>query len=61
MLRWRFPKKDRRSHIFKLATPIILGMLSINILDIVDTAMIGQLGDNALAATGFASFLFYLR
>ena len=59
MRKWKYPNKDRRSHILKLATPIILGMLSINILDIVDTAMIGQLGDNALAATGFASFLFW--
>ena len=31
-----------------------------NILDIVDTAMIGQLGNKALAATGFASFLFFV-
>jgi Na+-driven multidrug efflux pump len=35
-------------------------MLSINILDIVDTAMIGRLGDKALAGTGFASFLFFV-
>ena len=60
MLKWNFPSKDRRRHIIQLATPIILGMLSINILDIVDTAMIGRLGDNALAATGFASFLFFV-
>ena len=33
MRKWKYPTKDRRSHILKLATPIILGMLSINILD----------------------------
>ncbi len=60
MITMNFPTKERRQHIFKLATPIILGMLSINILDLVDTAMIGQLGNKALAATGFASFLFWV-
>ena len=60
MLKWNYPNKDRRLHILKLATPIIFGMLSFNVLDIVDTAMIGQLGNNALAATGFASFLFFV-
>ena len=40
--------------------PIILGMLSTNILDIVDTAMVSQFGNKALAATGFASFLFFV-
>jgi multidrug resistance protein, MATE family len=60
MLNINYPNKERRNQIIKLATPIILGMLSINILDIVDTAMIGQLGNKALAATGFASFLFFV-
>ncbi|RAP29513.1 hypothetical protein DID78_03465 [Candidatus Marinamargulisbacteria bacterium SCGC AG-343-D04] len=51
--------KQRYLHILSLASPIIFGMLSINILDLVDTAMIGHLGDNALAGTGFASFLYW--
>ncbi|MDC0036665.1 MATE family efflux transporter [bacterium] len=55
-----FPSSTRRKQIVKLALPIIFGMLSINIVDIVDTAMIGQLGDKALAGTGFASFLFFV-
>jgi multidrug resistance protein, MATE family len=60
MFKWKFPNRIRREQIIRLATPIVLGMLSINILDIVDTAMIGRLGDKALAGTGFASFLFFV-
>ena len=53
------PTLDRVRHIIKLATPIIFGMLSINIIGLVDTAMIGILGDKSLAAVGFGSFLFW--
>lgn len=56
---WSFPNASRRGQIIRLATPIILGMISVNILDLVDTAMIGRLGDKALAATGFGSLLFF--
>ena len=41
----RVPCKYR--HIISLSTPIILGMLSINIIDIVDTMMIAHLGNKA--------------
>ena len=44
-----------------LALPIIGGMVSQNILNLVDTAMVGTLGDAALAAVGlggFANFMF---
>lgn len=50
----------RRSRILKLALPIIGGMVSQNVLNLVDTFMVGGLGDNALAAVGqggFANFL----
>ena len=60
MFKWKYPNKTRRGQIIRLATPIVLGMLSINILDIVDTAMIGRLGDKALAGTGFSSVLFFV-
>ncbi|MEC8677701.1 MAG: MATE family efflux transporter [Candidatus Margulisiibacteriota bacterium] len=53
-------ESSRRHQIIKLASPVILGMLSTNILDIVDTAMVSQFGNKALAATGFASFLFFV-
>jgi putative MATE family efflux protein len=51
----------RRRRIFGLALPIIGGMLSQNVLNLVDTAMVGTLGDAALAGVGlggFANFLF---
>ena len=51
----------RRKRIFGLALPIIGGMLSQNVMNLVDTAMVGTLGDAALAGVGlggFANFLF---
>ena len=51
---------DRTRRIFVLALPIIGGMLSQNVLNLVDTAMVGSLGDAALAAVnlgGFANWL----
>jgi putative MATE family efflux protein len=35
-------------------------MLSQNLLNLVDTAMVGQLGDHALAATGIGGFVFFM-
>ena len=43
-----------------LSLPMIGGMLSQNILNLVDTLMIGQLGTDALAGSGIGSFLFYV-
>ena len=43
-----------------LALPIIGGMLSQNLLNIVDTAMVGFLGDPALAAVGLGSFVVFM-
>ncbi|MEZ4223654.1 MAG: MATE family efflux transporter [Polyangiaceae bacterium] len=48
--------KDRRSRILEIALPIIGGMVSQNVLNLVDTLMVGQLGDVALAAVGLGSF-----
>jgi len=50
------PPKPRRKAIFALGLPIIAGMLSQNVLNVVDTAMVGTLGDVALAATGLGGF-----
>lgn len=47
----------RRNRIVGLALPIIGGMLSQNLLNIVDTAMVGFLGDSALAAVGVGGFV----
>jgi MATE family multidrug resistance protein len=51
----------RLRRILTLGLPIIGGMVSQNILNLVDTAMVGSLGDAALAAVGlggFANFMF---
>ncbi len=55
-----FPSKDRRGKIWGIALPIMGGMMSQNILNLVDIGMVGRLGDNALAATGIGSFTNYL-
>lgn len=46
--------------ILTLGLPIVGGMLSQNLLNVVDTAMVGSLGDVALAASGQGSFLNFL-
>ena len=47
----------RHRAILKLSLPIIGGMISQNILNLVDAAMVGQVGTNALASVGLGSFL----
>lgn len=49
--------KERSSQIFQIALPIIGGMMSQNVMNLVDAAMVGQLGSTPLAAVGLASFL----
>jgi putative MATE family efflux protein len=46
----------RRRRILSLALPIIGGMASQNVLNLVDTAMVGTLGAASLAAVGMGSF-----
>ncbi len=55
-----FPGPDRRRPIWAIAMPIMGGMMSQNILNLVDIGMVGHLGDTALAATGIGSFTNYL-
>ena len=43
-----------------LALPIIGGMVSQNLLNLVDTAMVGFLGDAALAAVGLGGFVLFM-
>ena len=47
---------SRLKIILILALPIVGSMVSQNILNLVDTAMVGRIGPNALAAVGIASF-----
>ena len=52
--------RDRDRRILTLALPIIGGMVSQNVLNLVDTAMVGTLGDAALAAVGMGGFANFL-
>ena len=47
---------SRLKTILTLSLPIVAGMVSQNILNLVDTAMVGRVGPAALAAVGIASF-----
>ena len=47
---------DMNREIVRLALPVIAGMISHTTLNIVDMAMVGRLGDVALAAVGLGSF-----
>ncbi|MBI60008.1 hypothetical protein CL657_02175 [bacterium] len=51
---------SKLKRILLLSIPIIGGMMSQNILNLVDTLMIGQLGHMALAGTGVGAFLFFV-
>ncbi len=51
---------QRRQEIRNLALPILGGMASQNLLNLVDAWMVGGLGPNALAATGLAGFLNFI-
>ena len=44
--------------VFKLAFPVMLGMMSQVLLNVVDAIMVGQLGAAALAAAGLGSMVF---
>ena len=55
-----FPDRERRRRVWGIALPIMGGMMSQNILNLVDIGMVGRLGDAALAATGIGSFANYL-
>ena len=47
---------EMNREIVRLALPVIAGMISHTMLNIVDTAMVGRLGDVSLAAVGLGSF-----
>jgi putative MATE family efflux protein len=57
---WQFPDRERRRRVWAIAVPIMGGMMSQNVLNLVDIGMVGRLGDKALAATGIGSFANYL-
>jgi len=51
------PSTKISNDIIKLSLPVIVGMISHTLLNIVDTAMVGRLGDIALAAVGLTSYV----
>ena len=51
---------SRRQRILVLALPILGGMVSQNLLNVVDTAMVGFLGNPALAAVGLGGFVVFM-
>lgn len=53
-------EKPRLRRIMTLALPIIGGMTSQNVLNLVDTAMVGRLGNAALAAVGLGGFVTFM-
>jgi putative MATE family efflux protein len=52
--------RERRRTILALALPTIGGMVSQNVLNLVDMAFVGSLGAAALAAVGIGSFLNFM-
>ncbi|MFG1491136.1 MATE family efflux transporter, partial [Oceanospirillum sp. HFRX-1_2] len=50
------PSLQRQREILKLALPLIGGMLSQSLINLVDSAMVGALGSTALAAAGIAGY-----
>ena len=57
---WRAMNRERIKTILTLALPIIGGMVSQNILNLIDTAMVGHLGNDALAAVGIGGFAIFM-
>jgi len=49
--------QSKHRAIISLSFPIIGGMISQNVVNLVDTAMVGQVGTSALASVGLGSFL----
>lgn len=50
----------RRRTALRLALPIIAGMLSQSLLNLVDAALVGSLGENALAGVGIGGYAFFM-
>ena len=55
-----WPDGERFKQIMLLALPIMAGMMSQSLLNLVDTWMVSRLGSEALAAVGMASNTNYL-
>ncbi|MBB3140901.1 MATE family efflux transporter [Halomonas organivorans] len=54
------PESSRRQTILRLALPIIGGMLTQSLLNLVDAALVGSLGEVPLAAVGIGGYAIFL-
>ena len=54
------PERARANQIIAISLPILSGMISQNILNLVDAAMVGHLGSAALGAVGISSYMNFL-
>ena len=53
-------KKELSAKVWRLAGPVLLGMISQTLMGVIDTAMVGRLGPAELAATGLGGLLTWL-
>lgn len=54
------PEPTRRRTILKLALPIIAGMLSQSLLNLIDAMLVGRLGEVALAGVGIGGYAMFM-
>ncbi len=54
------PDASRRQTILRLALPIIAGMLSQSLINLIDAAMVGSLGEVPLAGVGIGGYAMFL-
>lgn len=60
MISTLIPEKTRLNKILVISIPIILAQITQNIVNLIDTAMVGRLGANALAAVGLGGFIAFM-
>lgn len=51
------PQRELSGQVWRLAGPVVVGMISQTLMNVVDTAMVGRLGAISLAATGLGGIL----
>lgn len=55
-----FIQKLRLTRVSGLAIPLIAGAIATTVMSLIDTAMVGQLGDESLAGVGIGGQIFFL-
>jgi len=53
-------RKELIPTILKMSVPVVLGMMARTLMNVVDTAMVGQLGPAAVAASGLAGLIVWI-